>query len=175
VSYAHPPAETATAWDKSVIVPLFDAETRQTHAGRQTPQFIGRDSSPLECVRWAEIERQGGDHQSRRAKCDSARSWVCCMEHAHDHQQVLEQAKTGDGVANNCNATNARVKTRRKEEFLPSPTPPKSKPMGWSNWVSFHSSRCKGTCGSSGPQPSTREMSSSVPICHFIIVNEDVE
>jgi len=61
VSYGHPPAETATAWDKSVIVPFFDAETRQTARDARTPEFIGRDALPLDCVRWVGIERQGDD------------------------------------------------------------------------------------------------------------------
>lgn len=57
-------------------------------------------------------------------------------------------------------------------EDLPSPTPPNSRPMGRSNWSAFHSSRRRGKGGSLRPQPSTKEMSSSVPICHSGIAND---
>jgi len=56
-------------------------------------------------------------------------------------------------------------------ECSPSPTPPKSNPMGESNWLTFHSSKRRGTSGSSGPQPSTKEIISSVPICHSVILS----
>ena len=86
--------------------------------------------------------------------------------------------KIGDGMAKEHRKSTPhqlpQVRARRTNarEGLPSPTPPRSKPSGWSNWLGFHSSRWRGTCGSSGPQPSTKEINSSVPICHSVIVSE---
>jgi len=107
-------------------------------------------------------------YHSRRA--------VCAYVRSQSMHTSINKSQASDGVAKERSkgTPDQTPQTRTQEkvrENLPSPTPPKSKPIGWSNWPGFHSSRCKRTCGSAGPHPSTKEISSSVPICHFVTVN----